>query len=170
MKTSKQQQTWDRPFYADAASNVTVSNDVDLEAKTIVYRYLAWNRARELFCSNKLRLTSPRTWTDPYEAWWCKLSLPARYAPSRRQRIRVLLDNVLRRRTLLALIRPRRGRTGRADTNNRWPNASGPFARSRHYSGEGVYRTSSLPKNQCVGERSEALSSRGRERGGRRGG
>jgi hypothetical protein len=73
MGTNKQQIQW-QVFSRDTSSKATVSNDADLsKPETPIYRYLAWNRARELCSSNALRLASPRTWTDPYEAWWCKL-------------------------------------------------------------------------------------------------
>ncbi len=50
-----------------------VFSGADLSPRTRIYRYLTWDRAREFFETNKLRLASPRSWVDPYEHWWCDL-------------------------------------------------------------------------------------------------
>lgn len=58
-------------LFAGHRKKAMVFAGAGLDPSTRIYRYLHWPRARELFRSNQLRLRSPRSWTDPYEQWWC---------------------------------------------------------------------------------------------------
>jgi hypothetical protein len=47
-----------------------VFRDRDLNPGASVYHYLEYPHALSIFSENRLRLTCPTSWRDPYERWW----------------------------------------------------------------------------------------------------
>ncbi len=50
-----------------------IMRDRCLPKRKLIYHMLPWPYAKAIFDDGRLRLSQVRSWTDPYEKWWCDI-------------------------------------------------------------------------------------------------
>lgn len=64
---------WSTSELHGTGSSVSVANGAEFNPSRFLYHMLPWQYARMILDRARLRLSPVRSWSDPYEAWWCGL-------------------------------------------------------------------------------------------------